>query len=242
MIIVRNLTKALPDGQTILHRMSFQADEGELIAIVGASGSGKSSLLRSLMLKDKWTEGQYIYNGRDVTKLGIWDKFLLQRDWAYLEEKPRLNMKKSAVKNVIASRLHQQPIIRTLTGTTSTDEHVLAMDYLEQVGLLDKAHLAVEKMSGGERQRVALARGMVKGAKVIFADEPISGLAPDAARQVMEDLRNMCRKDKVTVICVLHGLEYAERYASRIWGLSQGRLVLDLPARRLTQREKDLIF
>ncbi len=160
MIIVRNLTKEIVNGPTVLHRMSFQVDQGDLVALVGASGSGKTTLFRCLMLKERWTDGQYIYNGKDISKIRGLEKFKISKDWAYLEENPQFNLNQTAVKkNVLSSRWRHLPLWRTLTRSASMDEHVGAMDYLEKkVGLLDKADMPVSKLSGGEKQRVAIAR------------------------------------------------------------------------------------
>ncbi|MCS7462006.1 ATP-binding cassette domain-containing protein [Paenibacillus doosanensis] len=242
MIIVRNLSKSFPPDHQILSRISFQADEGELIALVGASGSGKTTFFRCLALKEKWDEGQYIYDGKDISGVRGLEQWKLRKDWAYLEEKPNLNPRKSALKNVLSGLFLHKAWWRILSGTTSNDDHMTAMDYLDKVGLLDKAHEPVEKLSGGEKQRVAIAKALIRGAKVIYADEPVSGLDPEAASKVLDDLKDICRKDKVIVFCSLHQVELAEKYGSRIWGLSGGKLVVDIAGRRLTHREKELIF
>lgn len=242
MIIVRNLSKSFPPDHHILQRISFQADEGELVALLGSSGSGKTTFFRCLSLKEKWDEGQYIYDGKDISTISALDKFKLRKEWYFLEEKPQLNPKKSALKNVLSALLFKKSWWRFLTNSVSEDDHMEAMDYLDRVGLLDKAHEPVEKLSGGEKQRVAVCKALIKGARVIFADEPVSGLDPEAASRVLEDLKVLCRKEKMIVLCSLHQIELAEKYGTRIWGLSGGKLVVDIAGRRLTQREKDLIF
>lgn len=242
MITVRNLSKSWNDGTEVLSKLSFQVDDGEFIAIIGASGCGKTTLLNCLSLKEKWDQGQYIYNSRDISGINPLEKYSLRKDWGFLTETPDVNLSKNALKNVLDSRYHHMSIIRRLTRKVSQDEHVFAMDYLEKVGLLDKAHEPISKLSGGEKQRVAIAKALIKGAKVIFADEPMKGLQPEAQNRVMEDLRNVCKRDQVTVICCISSLELAERFATRIWGLSGGKIVLDIAARRLTQREKDMVF
>jgi phosphonate transport system ATP-binding protein len=242
MITVRNLSKKWKDGTEVLSKLSFQVDDGEFIAIVGASGSGKTTLLNCLSLKEKWDHGQYIYNSRDISGINPFQAIGLKKEWGFLTENPDVNPAKNALKNVLDSRYHHMSWIRRLTRKVSQDEHMFAMDYLEKVGLLDKAHDPVSKLSGGEKQRVGIAKALIKGAKVIFADEPMKGLQPEAQNRVMEDLRNVCKRDQVTVICCISNLELAERYATRIWGLSGGKIVMDIAARRLTQREKDMIF
>lgn len=242
MMIVRNLSKTYPPDHTVLQKLSFHADRGELIALVGASGSGKSTLFRCLMLDEKWDEGQYIYNGQDISKPNVLTKWKLRNDWMMLEQKPYLNPEKTALKNVLSALLFKKSWWRLLTNTVSDDDYMEAMDWLDRVGLLDKAKEKTAKLSGGEKQRVAVCRALIKGAKVIFADEPVSGLDPESAGKIIEDLRMMCERNKVVVIIIVHQLELAEKYASRIWGLSGGKIVLDINGRRLTEQEKELVF
>jgi phosphonate transport system ATP-binding protein len=242
MITVRNLTKKYSPEQEVLSRLSFQIDEGDFIAVLGGSGSGKTTLLRCLSLREKWDEGQFIYDGKDITSASLTEKLRLRKEWAFLEEKPELNLRATALKNVLAGRFFQMPVWRALTGKAGTDDHVMGMDYLEKVGLIGKAHEKAEKLSGGEKQRVAFARALVQGAKMILADEPVSGLDPENGHSVMRDLKALNEKEKVTIVCTLHQVELAEKYATRIWGLAGGRLVIDIPARRLMQRERQLIF
>lgn len=242
MITVRNLTKKWKDGTEVLSKLSFQVEDGEFIAIIGASGSGKSTLLHCLGLKEKWDQGQYIYNNQDISAINPIQAFLLRREWGFLTEQPDVNLRKNALKNVLDSRYRHMNWLRQLTRKVSQDEHVYAMDYLEKVGLLDKSQLPVSQLSGGEQQRVAIAKALIKEVKVIFADEPTKGLHPEAQDRVMEDLRKVCKRDRVSVICCMSNLDLAERYSTRIWGLADGKIALDIASRRLTSREKDLIF
>ncbi|MBD0380271.1 phosphonate ABC transporter ATP-binding protein [Paenibacillus sedimenti] len=241
MITVRNLSKVFPPDIKVLSQISFQVDEGEFIAVIGGSGSGKTTLLRCISHQEKWTTGQLIYQSNDITTPGLLERWKLAKDFAFLEEKPALNRNKSAIKNVMMGRLYQTPI-RLLTGTTSRDEHVMGMDYLEKVGLLDKGEKKVGQLSGGEQQRVAIAKALIHNPKVLVADEPVSGLDPKATEYIMQDLKSLCQERNMSVIATLHQVELAERYATRIWGLSEGKIVLDIPARSLTMREKQLIF
>jgi phosphonate transport system ATP-binding protein len=242
MITVRNLTKTYPPDIEILSQLSFQADQGEFIAVLGGSGSGKSTLLRCISHREKWTSGQLIYDGRDISSPGVLERYKLGRDFAYIEEKPVLNRNKSALKNVLKGRFYQTSILRLMTGTANRDEHVLGMDYLEKVGLLDKGHKKLGDLSGGEQQRVAIAKALVKGAKILVVDEPVTGLDPKSVEFIMNDLRTLCKEKSIIVIAALNQVDLAERYATRIWGIAEGRLVLDIPARSLTMREKQLIF
>jgi phosphonate transport system ATP-binding protein len=242
LITVRNLVKKIDKDKVVLSGIQFDVGRGEFIALLGGSGSGKTTLLRCITLQENWDAGHFFYEGHDIAALNAWQKLKYKKKWAFIEEQPTLNPNNTALKNVLSGRFYETPWWRKLTGKVAMDEHVLAMDYLEKVGLLDKSLQKTSLLSGGERQRVAIARALVKGAEVIVADEPISGLDPENAKKVMLDLQQLCEKTNVTVICSLHQVDLAEKYATRIWGISGGNLTIDIKGRRLTQMEKNQIF
>ncbi|MDF2835415.1 MAG: phosphonate transporter ATP-binding protein [Paenibacillus sp.] len=241
MLRIKGLTKRIPGGPKVLSDISFDAYEGDFIAVKGASGSGKSMLLKCLALQESWTSGSYQFDGKDVFAEGWSGKTKVKRQVAYLEEKPYLNPDKTGLKNVIIGSVSQTPAWRRWTGMMRNDDYMGAMDMIEKRGLIDKAHMKAKHLSGGERQRMAVARALVHGAKVIVADEPVSGLDPHAADAVLGELKSLCKNEGIIVIAVLHQGDWAERYADRILGLNQGQLVLDVYGRRLTEREKGLM-
>lgn len=241
MIRIKNLSKKIPGGPKVLDDISFEAYPGDFIAIKGDSGSGKSTLLRCLALQEKWSEGSYQFNGLDVFKQGISGKLKVKKEVAYVEEKPFLFPNKTGLKNVIIGSVSQTPAWRRWTGMVRSDDYMGAMDLIEKRGLLEKAHQKASTLSGGERQRMAIARALVHGAKVIAADEPVSGLDPHTADLVLNDLKALCKEQGVIVIAVMHQGDWAERFADRIIGLKNGKLVLDVSGRRLTEREKALL-
>ncbi|CAI6053978.1 Glutamine transport ATP-binding protein GlnQ [Paenibacillus sp. JJ-100] len=241
MIRVENLSKSVgADRIPILRDIRFDMQQGEMIAVVGSSGSGKSMLLKCLAMKEKWDTGRFTVDGVDILKEGWSGKQKIRREWAYLEQNPQLYPRKTALKNVLIGRFGQTPLWRMATGMVRSDDYMGAMDHLESLGLLDKAHQIAEKMSGGEKQRVAIARALAHGAKVVLADEPVIGLDPHTADAVLETLRKLCEEERATVIAVLP-IELAEKHASRIWGIAEGRIVFDIRGRRLTQQEKNQI-
>jgi len=240
-ITVRNLKKNI-DKTPVLTGVQFDVGKGELIALIGASGSGKTTLLRCITLQEKWEQGHFFYEGVDILKLNRLQKRKYSKKWVYIEEKPTLYKDKTALQNVLKGRFYHTPLWRSLTGKVAMDEHVMAMDYLEKVGLMPLAKQKVSLLSGGETQRVAIAKALIQGAELIVADEPISGLDPENARKVMLDLQSICQKTNATILCTLQQVELAETYASRILGLAGGKIVLDIKRRHLTSEERDLVF
>lgn len=234
-MIIRNLQKKYGD-QTVLKGVTLAAGEGEMVAILGPSGSGKSALLKCIALKEKWDGGEFIYDDDDLLKQGWLAQQRYKSICAYLPPKEiSLNPNRTALKNVLTGLL---PTWRKLIGARTKLEYMTAMDYLENVGLLDLAHRKVETLSGGEKQRVAVAKALIQGAEIIVADEPVIGLDPESAQLVLKDLRYMCDKHKATVFFTIPQVEWAEKYATRIVGLVDGEVQFDVSGRRLTTAEK----
>ncbi|XID94467.1 phosphonate ABC transporter ATP-binding protein [Paenibacillaceae bacterium WGS1546] len=238
MIVISGLTRKIPDGKTILDDVSVRLEPGTFISVVGSSGSGKTALLKALALKEIWTSGEYRVDGKDLMTAGFAARMKFRRQIAYLEQKPLLYERKSALKNVLIGAAEQTPIWRRITGMVRSDDHMGAMDMLEHVGLMDRAQQPVEKMSGGERQRIAIARALVHGARLVLADEPVSGLDPHTAEDMMGTLKQLCRDKGTTIVAALHRTELAEKFADQIWGMQDGRLIIDIRGRRLTAAER----
>lgn len=237
MIVISGLTRKIPDGKTILDQVGVRLEPGTFIAVVGASGSGKSALLKALALREGWTSGEYKVDGKDIMKSWL-ARANFRRDVAYIEQKPLLLEKKTALKNVLTGVSSQTPLWRRLTGAVRSDDHMFGLEMLEAVGLLDLANQPVEKMSGGERQRVAIARSLLHGAKLVLTDEPVSGLDPHSSEEMMKTLKKLCAEKGATIVAALHRLELAEKFADEIWGMQDGRVVLNVRGRRLTGAER----
>lgn len=238
MITISGLTRKTPQGKAVLQDIRGQLEPGTFVAVVGSSGSGKSTLLRCLALKEPWAQGEYRFDGQEIIKGSPLARMKVRRKIAYLEQKPLLYEKKTALKNVIIGAIGQVSWLRRMTGMVRSDDYMDAMETLEAVGLIDRAHQAAEKLSGGERQRVAVARAIAHGAELLLADEPVSGLDPHSAEDIMAMLKKLCRERRTTIVVALHRLELAEKFADEIWGLQDGRLILDVRGRRLTAAEK----
>jgi phosphonate transport system ATP-binding protein len=239
MLEIRNLRKELPDGGGILLQgINMEFQRGELVVILGASGSGKTTLLKCIGLRDKWTEGKLYFHSQDIFEMGWQGKRRIHQNIALIEEQPNLNLGATAHKNVLAGSRKKRPLLRFITGTVSNVEYSDAMEILHTVGLSRKVHVPAGKLSGGEKQRVAIARALAQGAEVIVADEPISGVDPHTAQDILADIKKLCENERLIFICTLNNVEWAEQYASRIIGLADHRVAFDIKGRRLTTQEK----
>ena len=148
----------------------------------------------------------------------------------------------SVIENVLAGGLGYQPSFRSTLRIFSQDECRQALINLKRVGLLEHAYKRADELSGGEQQRVAIARTLMQQPALILADEPVSSLDPKLSRVVLDILKRVCREDGITALVSLHTLELTREYADRVIGLKQGRIVFDGPTPELTAAAVDAIY
>jgi len=148
----------------------------------------------------------------------------------------------SVVENVLAGGLGYQPIWRSTLRIFSRQERCRALVNLKRVGLLDHAYKRADELSGGEQQRVAIARTLMQEPAIILADEPVSSLDPKLSRVVLDILKRVCREDGITAMVSLHTLDLTRDYADRVVGLKDGKIVFDGATEALTVSTVDLIY
>lgn len=221
MIEIKDLHKSYKMGSNSLHVLkgiNFNADAGELVAIMGSSGSGKSTLLNILGMLDEADTGQYILDGvpiRDLseTKAARYrNKFL-----GFIFQSFNLINYKSALENVALPLYYQ--------GVARKEREAKALKYLEQVGLKEWAHHLPSELSGGQKQRVAIARAMAAEPKVLLADEPTGALDSKTSYEVM-DLIQQINDQGNTILVVTHEEDIAHM-CKRIIHLKDGVIVED---------------
>ena len=142
---------------------------------------------------------------------------------------PSVN-KTSVINNVLSAKVADMSLIRTLFGLYSKEDKLQALESLDKVGILDKAFTRADQLSGGQMQRVALARTLTQNPEIILADEPVASLDPIMADVVMEDFCRINEEMNITVIINIHHVDLALQYAKRVVGINSGRIVYDGPA------------
>ena len=136
--------------------------------------------------------------------------------------------------NVLMGNLGTMPVLNGCLGLFTNEQKLVAMHALARVGISAQAMQRGSTLSGGQQQRAAIARTLVQGAKILIADEPIASLDPSSARKVMDILRELNAKDRITVLVSLHQVEYALEYCPRTIALRNGEVVYDGPSKALT--------
>ena len=190
-----------------LNKVNFSINEGEFIAIMGASGSGKSTSMNIIGCLDNPSSGEYLFNGINVEKLNRNQLALIRKNYiGFVFQGFNLLGRTSALENV------ELPLIYRRIPAKQRKE--LAMNALRKVGLESVAHNAPSQLSGGQQQRVAIARALVTNPLIILADEPTGNLDSIKSLEIMDLLKQLNKESNITIIMVTHEEEMAS-YASR---------------------------
>ncbi len=205
----------------------------QFLCVIGPSGSGKSTLLRCINRLVEPSDGRILLDGQDLTRLAGPELRQARRRMAMVFQQFNLVRRSTALKNVLTGRLGYQRGWRTLWPSFPKSDYQLAWRSLERLEISDKGTTRADSLSGGQQQRVSIARALAQAPEIILADEPVASLDPETAVVVLNYLRDINRRDGITVICSIHHLELAKRYADRIVALRAGRLVYDGSAAEL---------
>jgi len=232
MIEVRNLAKAY-GKRTVLHDISLSVRAGEFLVVLGPSGAGKSTLLRCLNGLIHADKGSIVIDGKvvNVGDIGNREK---QRPIAMIFQQHNLVKRLSVLKNVLVGRMAGVSSLLALLQLFRDEDVEIALDALRQVDLEHKAEMRADQLSGGEQQRVGIARALAQRPAVILADEPVASLDPKTSRVVLGFLQRICKETGISVICNLHQVEYALEFGERIVGLSGGNIIFDDTPDKLT--------
>lgn len=220
IIDVKGLTKSFTDGLTItqvLKGLDFEVIEGEFVAIMGRSGAGKSTFLYQVSLLDKPTSGSIKLNGHLTDHMTSSEKTHYRlMELGYVFQDYSLLPELTALENIMVPLLMQ--------GITMPVAKKRAMDALESVNLANRSGNLPSELSGGEQQRVSIARAITHKPKILFADEPTANLDSFSSRLVMDIFKKLNKEDKLTIVMVTHEEEYG-KMADRIVKLSDGMIV-----------------
>lgn len=230
MIQFQNVIKTYPNGVMALKGVSLEIKQGEFVAIIGLSGAGKSTLLRSINQMHTITNGKLLVNGVDVSSLSGKSLRRFRRDIGMVFQSFNLVKRTSVIKNVLAARVADMPLWMSLLGLYTKKDKIIALEALDQVGILEKAYTRADQLSGGQQQRVALARCVAQQPKIILADEPVASLDPVTSNQVMHDFVKINKELNITVIANMHHVDIALKFAQRVIGIKEGLIVFDGPS------------
>ena len=225
-------------GTPIFKDVSFGLPRGEAVAIVGANGTGKSTLLRCLMGLIPADAGEIDVLGTDVRGASASGLRAMRAQMGLVSQKHNLVPRLSVLSNVVQGLLGQKPGIRHWSQSFApVASREAAMTALKKVGLAHLAQRRADRLSGGQSQRVAIARALVGQPRILIADEPTASLDPAAGEGVMDLFFDLARQEGVTVIFISHNIDHALQYGDRVLGLANGGMPLDARAASLNAEE-----
>jgi len=231
IIEAKNLTKHF-ERKIALSSLSFTIKQGELVALIGPSGAGKTTLLNCLIGLLPMTGGELFIDGRPLSAYKKGKVFA--KKVGVIRQQFDLVGPLAVIHNVLAGKLSEWGSLKSLFSLLVPQEKELAIKALERVGLYDKTYEITSTLSGGEQQRVAMARLMVQKPEIILADEPVASLDPARADDILSMLTKIVTEENQTLITSLHSVEYARKYFTRIISMKNGEIFFDLPADQVT--------
>ena len=240
---VRGLTKSYGRAAPVFSDLTFEIAPGASVALVGANGTGKSTLLRCCLGLVRPDAGQVELLGRDPGAPGAAERRAVRARTGLVGQKHALVPRLSVLSNVIHGLLGQASGPRFWTQALAPQAaREAALAALERVGLAHLAPRRADGLSGGQSQRVAIARALVCRPRFLVADEPTASLDPAAGEEVMDLFFRLVRSEGVTVIFTSHNIDHALRYGDRVLGLAGGRIAIDSPPAELSRRDLDALY
>ncbi|HYX77166.1 MAG TPA: cell division ATP-binding protein FtsE, partial [Gaiellaceae bacterium] len=218
MIVFETVTKVYDPDVTALREVSFVIEKGEFVFIVGASGSGKSTVIRLVLKEIEPTRGRIVVGGRDLGRLKRSKVPLLRRNVGCVFQDFKLLPNRTAAENV-AYALKVQ-------GESSTNIRRKVPEVLNMVGLTHKMSSLPDELSGGEQQRVSIARAFVNHPPLLICDEPTGNLDPDTSVGIMQLLYRINRSG-TTILMATHDREMVDKMRKRVIALEDGKLLRD---------------
>ncbi len=218
MILAKDLTKIYSNGVVALDRLSLSVDKGEFVFLVGPSGAGKSTFLSMIIRRELPTSGFLTVNRQHVALLKKNEIAFLRRSIGVIFQDYKLLPNKTVYENI--------SFALEVIETSSREIKKRVYSVLELVGLLNKARVFPSELSGGEQQRVCLARALVNKPLLLLADEPTGNLDPETSWGIMELLKEV-NKRGTTILMATHNREIVDNLRKRVLALEKGKLVRD---------------
>lgn len=251
LLSIQALKKDYGDGKQILCGISLEIPKGQFVGLIGLSGAGKSTFLRCLNRLVEPSSGRIIVPSEiflespgtsDVTQLKGAQLRAWRRKTGMIFQQFNIVKRLSVIDNVLSGKLGYIDALRGSLRIFSQEDRESALMNLERVGMLSHAYKRADALSGGEQQRVAIARTLMQKPRLILADEPVASLDPKLSETVLEILKRVATEDNITTIVSLHTLEMTRRYSDRVIGLAQGEVAFDNSPENLSHEIVDQIY
>jgi phosphonate transport system ATP-binding protein len=228
-LVIKRLNKEYVAGKPILKDINLTIEGRGITAIIGPSGTGKSTLVRCINRLVTPTSGSILFKGQDLAMLSGLALRHARRKIGMVHQEYNLVERLSVMENVLSGRLGYMPAWKAWLRRFSPADVQKAFALLDAVGLGDFATRRADQLSGGQRQRVGIARALMQDPDLILADEPTSSLDPKTSVEVMEIMVRLAGERNTPVVINIHNVDLAKRFSNRIVGMARGEVVFDGP-------------
>ena len=242
ILTIHNLKKSYDGKNFVLQGFDLNVDQGEFVAIIGSSGAGKSTFIRCINRLVEPTSGSLVFDGEFIETADRKQLRKIRSKIGMIFQHYNLIARTTVKKNVLHGRLGETSVFKSLLGLYTTEDKIEADQLLKTVGLADYAHKKAGALSGGQMQRVGICRALMQRPKLLLADEPIASLDPKTATDVMDYIQKVTKERGLTCIVNLHQVDFAKKYATRIIGLKEGKIVFDGVPKDLTDEMIAFIY
>ncbi len=239
---IQGLVKAYRPGHPVLKGIDLDFDNHGLTAIIGPSGTGKSTLVRVINRLVDPTEGAILFKGIDLAKVEGRALREARRRIGMVFQEYNLVERLSVMENLLTGRLGYVSPFNAWLRRFDPEDIAHAFELLDTVGLASFVNQRADALSGGQRQRVGIARALMQRPEMLLADEPTSSLDPKTSVEIMELLKAQGETNKIPVLVNIHDVELARRFADRIIGMTGGQVVFDGPPENLSDDHLKLIY
>jgi len=233
MLSLRHLSKSYVPGKPVLTDIDLDVASRGITAIIGPSGTGKSTLIRCINRLVEPSAGEILFDGTDLAQLQGAGLRHARRHIGMVFQEYNLVERLTVMENLLTGRLGYVGAWKAWRRKFAPADIARAFELLDVVGLAGFAHRRADALSGGQRQRVGIARAVMQEPKLLLADEPTSSLDPKTSVEIMELLAGVARSREIPVLINMHAVELAKRFADRIVGMAGGRIVFDGPPSKL---------
>jgi phosphonate transport system ATP-binding protein len=234
LLQVRHLSKSYVVDKPVLTDINLEIAARGVAAVIGPSGTGKSTLIRCINRLVEPTQGEILFDGQDLVKLDAAALRRVRRHIGMVFQEFNLVERLTVMENLLSGRLGYVSAWRAWRRKFPQDDIRKAFELLEVIGLSGFAHRRADALSGGQRQRVGIARAVMQEPKLLLADEPTSSLDPKTSVEIMELMADLGRTRGIPVLVNMHDVDLARRFADRVIGMAGGRIVYDGPPQYLT--------